>query len=382
MTFTAATLASATGTVTFLDGSTVLGTGTLTNGQATLTTSTLIVGSHTITVSYSGDTNNSPATSAPLTQIVNKATPVLPPPVVSSSNLPVNTPETITETVPTGVSGTVTFYNGTTPIGTATIVNGVATITVPSLPVGTDPITATTSGDANNNPATSPATQVTVAKSAVVVTLASSANPSAPSQSVTFSATVQAGATGSVTFLDGTTVLGVGTVNAAGITTFTTSTLAIGSHQITASYGGDSAYSAATSAVLTQVVGKIPTVTTIVESAPAQLLHTGVTFTANVTAPSPNATGTVTFMDGTTVLGTATLSGSGGVIVSLTTNANATFATSGLLTGAHQIVAVYSGDSTFAPSTSAPAANMVEDFTNTNTGAASQNMFPGASHHV
>ena len=230
VTFTAATLASATGTVTFLDGSTVLGTGTLTNGQATLTTSTLIVGSHTITVSYSGDTNNNPATSAPLTQIVNKATPVLPPPVVSSSNLPVNTPETITETVPTGVSGTVTFYNGTTPIGTATIANGVATITVPSLPVGTDPITAATSGDANNNPATSPATQVTVAKATVVVTLASSANPSAPSQSVTFSATVQAGATGSVTFLDGTTVLGVGTINAAGIATFTTSTLAIGSH--------------------------------------------------------------------------------------------------------------------------------------------------------
>ena len=84
-------------------------------------------------------------------------------------------------------------------------------------------------------------------------------------------------------------------------------------------------------------------------------------------------------MDGTTVLGTAPLSASGGVIVSLTTNANATFATTGLLTGAHQIVAVYSGDSTFAPSTSAPAANMVEDFTNTNTGAASQNMFPGAT---
>jgi hypothetical protein len=379
VTFTAATLASATGTVTFLDGSTVLGTGTLTNGQATLTTSTLIVGSHTITVSYGGDTNNSPATSAPLAQIVNKATPVLAPPTVSSSTLPVNTPETITETVPTGVSGTVTFYNGTTPIGTATIANGVATITVPSLPIGTDPITATTSGDANNNPATSPPTQVTVAKTTVVVTLASSANPSAPGQAVTFSATIQAGATGSVTFLDGTTVLGLGTVNAAGITTFTTSTLAIGSHQITASYGGDSAYSAATSAVLTQVVGKIPTVTTIVESAPAQLLHTGVTFTANVTAPSPNATGTVTFMDGTTVLGTAPLSGSGGVIVSLTTNANATFATAGLLTGAHQIVAVYSGDSTFAPSTSAPAANMVEDFTNTNTGAASQNMFPGGT---
>jgi Bacterial Ig-like domain (group 3) len=120
-------------------------------------------------------------------------------------------------------------------------------------------------------------------------------------------------------------------------------------------------------------------VITIVASAPAQLLHTGVTFTANVTAPSPNATGTVTFMEGTTVIGTAPLSANGGVIVTLTTNANAAYATSNLVTGLHQIVAVYSGDSNFAPSTSAPVPNTVEDFTNTNSGAASQNVFPGAA---
>jgi hypothetical protein len=469
VTFTATAPTGATGTITFFDGATVLGTGTLNNGLTTLTTSTLIVGSHTITVSYGGNTNNNPATSAPLNQIVNKATPVIPPPVVSSSNPPPNTPVTITETVPPGVTGTVTFSNGTTPIGTAPIVNGVATITVPSLPIGTDPITATTSGDANNNPATSsativtvtpatpilvapivssnnpppntpvtitepipsgvsgpvsffdggallgtapivngqatltvpslpigttqitvtavdtftsgtitsPPTQVTVAKSAVTVTLASSVNPSSPSQPVSFSATVHAGATGLVTFLDGTTILGTGTINAAGVATFTTSTLTIGSHPITASFGGDSTYNAATSAVLTEVVGKIPTVTTIASSAAAQLLHTGVTFTANVTAPSPNATGTVTFMEGTAILGTATLSANGGVVVTLTTNANAAFATTGLLTGSHQIVAVYSGDSTFAPSTSAPVPNIVEDFTNTNSGPASQNAFPG-----
>jgi hypothetical protein len=471
VTFTATAPTGATGTITFLDGATIFGTGGLTNGLATFTTSTLIVGSHTITVSYGGDTSNSPATSAPLTQVVNKATPVIPPPVVSSSTPPPNTPVTITETVPPGVTGTVTFSNGSTPIGTAPIVGGVATITVPSLPIGTNPITATTSGDTNNNPVTSgatvvtvtpltpvlvapivssntpppntpvtitepippgvsgpvsifdgstllgtapiingqatltvpslpigvnqitvtatntstsgtitsPPTQVTVAKVTVVITLASSANPSAPGQSVTFSATVHAGATGSVTFLDGTTILGTGVINAAGVVTFTTSTLTIGSHPVTASYGGDSGYNAATSAVLTQVVGKIPTVITIIASAPAQLLSTGVTFTANVTAPSPNATGTVTFMEGTTIIGTAPLSANGGVIVTLTTNANAAFATSSLVTGLHQIVAVYSGDSNFAPSTSAPVPNTVEDFTNTNSGVASQNIFPGAA---
>ena len=471
VTFTAGTPGGATGTITFLDGSAILGTVSLTNGQAALMTSSLSVGSHTITASYSGDSNNGAATSAPLTQVVNKATPVIPPPVVSNPNVPPNTSETISETVPPGVTGTVTFTDGGTTIGTAPIVNGTATITVPSLPIGTNPITATTSGDANNNPATSGATTVTVsqsstpvlvapivtpnnpspnspvtitepipsgvtgpinfynggtllgtgtisngvatitipslpvgtdqitatgintstsgtitsppttvvvAKIAATVTLASSVNPSAPGQAVTFSATVQAAATGTITFLDGTTILGTGTIT-GGVATITTSGLAIGTHSITASYSGDSSYNAAVSAVLAQVVGKIPTVTTIIVSAPAQLLHTGVTFTANVTAPSPNATGTVTFMDGTTVLGTAVLSANGSVIVSLTTNANAAFATTNLVTGPHQIVAVYSGDGTFAPSTSAPAPNMVEDFTNANSGPASQNVFPGAS---
>jgi len=207
-------------------------------------------------------------------------------------------------------------------------------LTVPSLPVGTNQITVTAIDTFTSGTITSPPTQVTVAKTSTTITLASSVNPSAPSQAITFSATVHAGATGLVSFLDGTTILGTGTINAAGVATFTTSTLTIGSHPITASYGGDSAYNAATSAVLTEVVGKIPTVTTIAASAPAQLLHTGVTFTANVTAPSPNATGTVTFMEGTTILGTATLSANGGVIVTLTTNANAAFV---ILSGAKDL---------------------------------------------
>jgi hypothetical protein len=379
VTFTATLPANATGTVTFLDGSTILGIGTISSGTAMLITSTLTAGSHTVTATYGGDADNSSATSEPLTQIVNKITPTLPPPVVSSPNLPINAPETLTETVPPGVTGTVTFSNGSTPLGTATIVDGVATLTVPSLPLGTDPITATTSGDANHNSATSPPTLVTVGKVVPVVTLTSSVNPSANNQSVTFSASVHVGATGSITFLDGTTILGTGTINAAGVAVFATSTLTIGTHPITASYGGDSDYNSATSAVLVQTVSKIPTLITIIASSPAQLVSGGVTFTANVTASSPNATGTVTFMDGTVVLGTATLTPNGGVAVSLTTNANAALLTSSLGTGSHQIVAVYSGDSTFAPSISAPAAYLVEDFTNTNTGASSQNIFPGAS---
>jgi MYXO-CTERM domain-containing protein len=104
-----------------------------------------------------------------------------------------------------------------------------------------------------------------------------------------------------------------------------------------------------------------------------------VTFTANVAAPTPTPTGMVTFFDGSTALGTAPLSTNGTAVISLTTTGNAAFSTSSLTTGSHQITAVYSGDTGFMPSSSAPLANVVADFTNVAKGTTTQNMFPGGS---
>ncbi len=53
--------------------------------------------------------------------------------------------------------------------------------------------------------------------------------------------------TGSITFLDGTTVLGSGAVDNGGTATLTVSTLAGGAHNLTAVYGGDSNFSGSTS---------------------------------------------------------------------------------------------------------------------------------------
>jgi uncharacterized repeat protein (TIGR01451 family) len=76
-------------------------------------------------------------------------------------------------------------------------------------------------------------------------------------------------------------------------------------------------------------------------SAPGQ----AVTFTATVHAASGTGmpTGTVTFKDGATTIGTG----------SVGTNGVATFTTSTLTTGSHNITAVYGGDTIFAGSTSA-----------------------------
>jgi len=87
--------------------------------------------------------------------------------------------------------------------------------------------------------------------------LASSLNPSTFGQSVTFTATVKPSATGTatgtITFKDGTTMLGTSAIS-SGIAKFTTSTLAVGTHSITAVYGGDATFLGSTSAVLSQVV--------------------------------------------------------------------------------------------------------------------------------
>src|SRR5439155_719971 len=91
---------------------------------------------------------------------------------------------------------------------------------------------------------------------------ASSAHPSVSGQAVTFTATVKAksaGAgtpTGTVTFKDGPSTLGTGTLNSSGQARFTISTLAVGSHSITASYGGDATFTGSTSRTVTQTVKK------------------------------------------------------------------------------------------------------------------------------
>jgi putative nucleotidyltransferase with HDIG domain len=65
VTFTAAvSLTGAAGTVTFVDGETILGTSTLISGVATYTTSSLSAGSHSIAAIYSGDDNFAGSTSS------------------------------------------------------------------------------------------------------------------------------------------------------------------------------------------------------------------------------------------------------------------------------------------------------------------------------
>jgi hypothetical protein len=239
-----------------------LGTGTLSGGTATSTTSGLGTGAHSITAIYGGDANFTGSTSPILTETIGKAASST---AVGSSNNPSNigTAVTFTATVTSPVTGTptgtVTFQDGASVLGTGTLSGGTATFTTSGLTGGTHSITAVYSGDANFAGGTSPPLVQTVNKAASSTSVpASSNNPSIFGSAVTFTATVKPAAgsgtpTGTVTFNDGATVLGAGTLS-GGTATLTTSGLGAGVHSITAIYAGDANFAISTSPGLTQTV--------------------------------------------------------------------------------------------------------------------------------
>jgi len=168
---------------------------------------------------------------------------------------------TFTATVsPSAATGTVQFFDGATSLGTVPLGGGKATLSTSALSVGPHSITARYSGDTNYTGSTSSVlTQTVNSLISSTTSLKSSLNPSVRGQQVTFTATVKpsSGAgtpTGTVTFLDGSSTLGSSTLNASGVATFSTASLSVGTHSITARYGGDTNYNGSTSAVLSQTV--------------------------------------------------------------------------------------------------------------------------------
>jgi len=359
-----------TGAVTFYDGANVLGTGSLSGNQATFSTSSLALGAHSITASYGGDTNFLSSTSPALTETITSSSTTTA--LVSSLNPSAyGQSVTFTAAVTTSGSGTptgsVTFTDGANTLGTSPLSGGQATLTTYVLVAGAHSITATYSGDSGFTGSSSSPLAQTVNPASTAVGLASSVNPSAYSQSVTFTATItpQFGgqATGTVTFKDGATVIGGGAVS-GNSATFTTNGLALGSHSITASYSGDSNFTASSSTAVAQVVNQATSSTVVASSLNPALLNQSITFTATVTGHYGGiATGSVTFKAGSTTLGAATLNSSGQA--SLTTS----FSTA----GARSITAIYAGDLNYNGSTSAVLSQVVNKFPTTTTVSSSLN---------
>ena len=121
--------------------------------------------------------------------------------------------------------------------------------------------------------------------------MASALNPTAGT-SVTFTATVTENPgsgvpTGMVTFMDGSTALGTGILNSSGVATFSTATLALGAHSVTAVYGGDTNNTGSTSPSVTVTVTAAQVLT-------ATLTPGTLTFTGLVGTTSAAQTATLT----------------------------------------------------------------------------------------
>jgi len=248
VTFTAAVSpAGASGSVTFLDGTTRLGSVALVNGTASLAISTLASGVHSVTAAYGGDLNNAASTSAPLAQTVGAGATTT---TLSSTPNPSSFNQNVTLTAsvtPSTATGTVTFKDGVNTLGTGTLISGVAIFSTPSLPSGVRSLTAVYGGDSSFASSTSSPLSQTVNKATTSTVLSSAPNPSVVGQSVSLVARVNpATTTGTITFMDGQVSLGTVSL-VAGVASLNVSTLTGSAHYLTAAYSGDSNYQASTS---------------------------------------------------------------------------------------------------------------------------------------
>jgi hypothetical protein len=260
-----------TGTVTFLNGSTTIGTGTLNAKGVSTFAGTLADGAYTITASYAGDSGFDASVSpAASTLTVTSATATTTALTVAPTTSSYGTAETLTATVTAGASpatsGMVTFSAGSLGLGTANInASGVATLSVTPA-VGIYSVTATYAGTSTPGmpngfgPSTSAGVALTINKAPTTAVLTSSNANAGTGVSITLTATVSSVAkgvttpSGKVTFMNGTTSLGTGTIGAGGVATLVTSFSTAGTDSLTAVYAGDTNYTGSTSTAIPQVV--------------------------------------------------------------------------------------------------------------------------------
>jgi len=336
---TTVTPSTATGTLTFKDGSITIGSATIGHGSGSMTTSILAAGSHDLTTIYVGNANHNGSISTTVTQMVHKAVPTID--LVSTPN-----PSTYGSGVllaatilPASATGTVTFKEGAVTLGSSAIGQGSGSITVSSLSYGNHDLTVEYGGNGNYTAAVSPANIQNVnTKAASTVSVASSLHPSLYGSGVILTATVVPSIAGSVTFFDGTTDIATVAVG-RGSGSVTISDFGGGNHHITATFSGNADYNGSTSSVLIQTVTRADSFTVLLSSVNPTVHFQNTLLMATVT-PSA-ATGSVTFKNGTATIGTGALAGG-----------FATLDIASLALGTHSLTAVYNGNNNYRDSAS------------------------------
>ena len=255
-----------------------------------------------------------------------------------------------------------------TALNLGPLANGSVSSSAITLPGGSYSVTAAYGGDGTFSPSTSNSVPVTVqpeASTLIFSVLGGTQSGNPPTVSATYSAFLdfqatvlgvsgQGNATGTVTFSDTfngvTSTLVAVPPNVQGVALVPFTSLAVGTHIVSAAYSGDASFLAANAPSITVVISKGPTITFALLPSGA-LPGSSVALEAIVFAQNGAAdpTGTVQFLDGGAALGSP-------VPVK---NLVAVLTTSQLPNGTNTITASYSGDTNFLPSISAAATLIV-----------------------
>lgn len=361
------------GSVSFsLDGSPI-GSAPVNSNTATFTvTSQVARGTHRIAAVWSGD-NNYPGITLSATHTINGYTVALPltanpNPAFFGQRIDLQQSVSNSSSTPSSIpapSGTLsTTNNGVSIFAPVSFTNGVNNSTALQYGftvAGQHTIVSTYSGDSLHESATATLVE-TVNPVATSTNVQSSPNPSSYGQPVTLSATITiptGNALGllfpppapTVTFtgLPGGPVTGLAAINASASTptatvataTYTANALPGGSYAITAAYSGNINSQPSTSPAITHIVQAAPTTTTLAASPASAYPTQTITLSARVSGALAAPTGSIQFFDGATPL----------TIVPLASG-TASFATTQLSVGTHNLTAVYSGDASNLTSTS------------------------------
>lgn len=344
-----------TGKVTFSNGTTALKSVPLVNGSATYATSKLPVGALSLSASFGGSPKVAASMSTVTTGAVARAPTTA---ALSSDTLSATAGQSVTLTAIVSAQdpstevppGKVKFASHGDSLGIATLSNGVAKLTTTALAAGK--VAAKASYVGSNRMAASESSAVRLTTTTQLSS--ASAEMGAPLYLTAFVGPSVSGshhAGGSVSFTEGSTVLGAAAVS-GGYASTTVSTLPVGAHPVVATYGGDGTFAPSPSSVAIMTIAPATATVVIAANVNPVAATSSVTFTATVVpsiASNPAATGTIDFTDGgMTIMSAAPI-----------VDGAATFTTSSLGIGAHHFAASYHGDGAFGPATSPTMSEVV-----------------------
>jgi len=330
------------GSVVFSSGSTTLCTATLnTSGVGSCSFVPSKDGNLTVTAQYLGDTNHLTSSASLALFVYDSAVKLQ----VSSTQLVYPGAANVTVCMtPATATGTVQIYDGTKLLTTQNVQGGGCAYWYisPGLSAGTHSLTAVYSGDKNSSSGTS--VPVTVTVNPVPVTLSAACWNSSFAYGANYQCTVNlssnAGAPlGSITYTyDGASAVTLPLSN--GNAQFTITTPNVGTHTVVVSYAQQTNYAAAASQIEKFTVTSAQVNVFVIPSTWIAKAGTSITFQAAVSswsASPPNATGAVSFYDGSTLLS----------IIPVNANGQASYSTSSLSAGIHIITASYAGGTNY-----------------------------------